>query len=80
MGTVDRRIAIRDARAERGGGTRKQRGEVHALSLRLDDEQYRRLRRFVTSHEYQTGQRVTHQEILEMALTEYLERNGSLIC
>ena len=26
------------------------------------------------------GQRVTHQTILEMALAEYLERNGSLAC
>ena len=41
---------------------------------------YRRLRRFVTSHEDQTGQRVTHQAILEMALIEYLERNAPLLC
>ena len=80
MGTIDRRVAIRDARAAREGDSGKQRRAVHALSLRLDSEQYRRLRRFVTSHEDQTGQRVTHQAILEMALNEYLERNGRLIC
>jgi hypothetical protein len=78
MGTVDRSIAIRDARAAREGNARKKRGEVRALSVRLDHEQYRRLRRFVASHEDQTGQRVTHQAILEIALAEYLERNGTL--
>lgn len=50
------------------------------LSVRLDHEQYRRLRRFVTSHEDQTGQRVTHQAILEIALAEYLERYGTALC
>ncbi len=80
MGTTDRRIAIRDARAAREGSTRKQRPDVRALSLRLSEEQYRRLRRFVTSHEDQTGQRVTHQAVLEMALAEYLERYAFLTC
>ena len=80
MGTVDRVTAIRDARAAREGEASRKRGEVHAVSLRLDDAQYRRLRRFVTCHEDQTGQRVTHQAILEMALIEYLERNAPLLC
>jgi hypothetical protein len=80
MATIDRAIAIRDARAARQGETPRKRDEVHAVSLRLDDAQYRRLRRFVTNHEDQTGQRVTHQAILEMALAEYLERNGPLLC
>jgi hypothetical protein len=80
MGTVDRAIAIRDASAARGDQTRKKRGDVRAISLRLDDVQYRRLRRFVMNHEDQTGQRVTHQAILEIALAEYLERNGPLLC
>jgi hypothetical protein len=80
MGTVDRAIAIRDARTAREGDTQRKRGDIRALSVRLDDEQYRRLRRFVTRHEDQTGQRVTHQAILEVALAEYLERNGLPTC
>jgi hypothetical protein len=79
MGTVDRATAIRDARTAREGDAPKRRGDVRALSVRLDDEQYRRLRRFVTRHEDQTGQRVTHQAILEIALAEYMERNGPLL-
>jgi hypothetical protein len=75
MGTVDRAIAIRDARVARDGGTGKKRGKFRALSVRLDNVQYRRLRQFVTNHEDRTSQRVTHQAILEIALAEYLERN-----
>jgi hypothetical protein len=41
---------------------------VHMLSLRLTEEQYRRLRRFVMNHEERTGQRTTHQAVLEAAL------------
>ena len=79
MATVDRAIAIRDARAAREGDASRKRDDVHSVSLRLDADQYRRLRRFVNSHEDQTGQRVTHQAILEIALTEYLERNAPLL-
>jgi hypothetical protein len=50
---------------------------VHTLSLRLTGEQYRRLRRFVTGHEDRTGQRITHQAVLETALGEYLDRHGA---
>ena len=78
MGTVDRAIAICDARVPRDGDTRKQRGEFRALSVRLENDRYRRLRRFVTSHENRTSQRVTHQAIFEIALAEYLERNDPL--
>ncbi len=52
------------------------RAYVHTLSLRLTGEQYRRLRRFVTAHEDRTGQRITHQAVLETALAEYLDRHG----
>ena len=80
MGTIDRATAIRDARTAHHGDTERKRGDIRALSVRLDDELYRRLRRFVTRHEDQTGQRVTHQAILEIALAEYLTRNGPPTC
>jgi hypothetical protein len=48
----------------------------HTLSLRLTAEQYRRLRRYATGQEEQTGQRMTHQAIIEVALGEYLDRRG----
>ena len=51
---------------------------THTLSLRLTGEQYRRLRRFVTGHEDRTGQRITHQAVLEAALTDYLDRSARL--
>jgi hypothetical protein len=54
----------------------EKRAYAHTLSLRLTAEQYRRLRRFVTNHEDQTGQRITHQALLETALVEYLDRNS----
>jgi hypothetical protein len=58
----------------REGNSGKKRDDVHALSVRLDHQLYRRLRRFVTSHEDLTGQRVSHQAVLEIALAEYLKR------
>lgn len=48
------------------------RAYTHTLSLRLTDEQYRQLRRFVTGHEERTGERITHQAVLEAALADYL--------
>jgi hypothetical protein len=80
MATVNQRIAIRDARAARELEAPRTRTDVRSLSFRLDDERYRRLRRFVISHEDQTGQRITHQAILEIALAEYLERNDLPLC
>ena len=80
MGTVDWRIALCDARAAREGDAQMTRRDDCSLSLRLDNEQYRRLRQFVINHEDQTGQRITHQTILEIALTEYLELNDPPIC
>jgi hypothetical protein len=80
MGTIDRATAIRDARTAREGDTQRKRTDIRTLSVRMDDELYRRLRRFVTRHEDQTGQRVTHQAILEIALAEYLTRNGPPTC
>ena len=53
----------------------EKRAYVHTLSLRLTSEQYRRLRKFVTSHEDRTDQRITHQAVLEAALADYLDRH-----
>lgn len=52
--------------------SRDTRAYTHTLSLRLTDDQYRQLRRFVTGHEDRTGQRITHQAVLEAALAAYL--------
>ncbi len=71
---------MRDARRTGDGNGDRRRGELHALSVRLDHEQYRRLRRFVTDHEDMTGQRISHQAILEIALAEYLERHSLPLC
>jgi hypothetical protein len=49
---------------------------AHTPSLRLTAEQYRRLRRFVTGHEDRTSRRITHQAVLEAALTGYLDRQN----
>ncbi len=51
-------------------------GYAHTLSLRLTAEQYRRLRRYVAGVEDRTGQRLTHQAVIEAAVGEYLDRNG----
>jgi hypothetical protein len=49
---------------------------AHTLSLRLTAEQYRRLRRYVARQEESTLRRMTHQGIIETALTEFLDRQG----
>jgi hypothetical protein len=53
----------------------EKRAYVHTLSLRLTSEQYRRLRKFVTTHEDKTDRRITHQAVLEAALADYLDRH-----
>ena len=80
MGNVDRAISAPGASATEDEDTQKKRREGHGLSMYLDDVLYGQLRRFVVSHEVQTGQRLTHQAILEIALAEYLERNATLPC
>jgi hypothetical protein len=47
---------------------------VHTLSMRLNAEQYQRLRRFVTREQDRIGRRVSYQAIVETALTEFLDR------
>jgi hypothetical protein len=49
---------------------------AHTLSLRLTSDGYRRLRRFVAAEEDRTKQRLTHQAIIESALSEWLDRHG----
>lgn len=56
--------------------TQAPRAYAHTLSLRLTSDQYRRLRRYVASAEESTGQRLTHQAIIETALAEWLDRQG----
>jgi len=50
---------------------------AHTLSVRLTNNQYRRLRRFVAHEEDKVGRRITHQTVLEMALREFLDRHRS---
>jgi len=50
---------------------------AHTLSLRLTAEQYRRLRRYAARVEDEGQGRVTHQSVIETALGEYLDRQGS---
>jgi len=71
------KIASRATQAATNLPSPRQRAYVHTLSLRLTSEDYRRLRRFVTAHEDRTGQRITHQAVLESALSEYLTMHGS---
>ena len=70
------RVQSREAPGSAGLPSLEKRAYVHTLSLRLTGEQYRRLRRFVTAHEDRTGQRITHQAVLETALGDYLDRHG----
>ena len=50
---------------------------AHTLSLRLNADQYRRLRRFVAAQEEASGGgRLTHQAVIEAALADYLDRHG----
>jgi len=49
----------------------------HTLSLRLTTDQYRRLRRFAVAEEERSGQRVTHQSVIERALAHYLSSKGA---
>lgn len=49
---------------------------AHTLSLRLTSKQYETLRRHAIRHETRTGERLTHQSIIESALLEWLRRNG----
>jgi len=64
-----------DSQDSSGLGRDDKQAYVHTLSLRLTHNQYRRLRRFVTTAEERTSHRLTHQAVLELALKEFLDRN-----
>lgn len=49
---------------------------AHTLSFRLTAEGYRRLRRLVADQEDRTGQRITHQALIEAALDAHLTKLG----
>lgn len=49
---------------------------AHTLSLRLTSDHYAALRQHAIRHETKTGDRLSHQAIIESALTEWLKRNG----
>lgn len=49
---------------------------AHTLSLRLTSDQYAKLRRHAIRHETTTGDRLSHQAIIEAALDEWLKRNS----
>jgi hypothetical protein len=70
------RVGSREKETSAGLQSLDRHAYIHTLSLRLTGEQYRRLRRFVTGHEDRTGQRITHQAVLEAALADYLDRHN----
>jgi hypothetical protein len=70
------RVGSRGTQASSSLPTLENHAYIHTLSLRLTGEHYRRLRRFVTGHEERTGQRITHQAVLEAALSDYLDRHS----
>jgi hypothetical protein len=49
-------------------------GLSKSLTVKLDAADYWALRDFCTKRERETGQRVTHQEVMVMGLRERLER------
>lgn len=80
MSAVNRHIAVRDApAAQRGNGSRKRR-DIRSLSVRLDYEQYQRLQQFLSEHQDETGEKISYQAILELALAEYLEEHDPPLC
>jgi hypothetical protein len=49
----------------------------HTLSVRLDDDDYRKLRSFIGERMMVTSERHTHQTVIEAALAEYMARHGT---
>jgi hypothetical protein len=65
-------VATVEAPAAQPGGEASK-GYAHTLSYRMTADQYRQLRRFVADQEEKTGKRVTHQAIIEAAVTQWLK-------
>jgi hypothetical protein len=63
--------------APRAPPVREMQGYSHTLSLRMTADQYRRLRRYVATEEDRTGGRVTHQSVIEAAISEWLDKAGA---
>jgi hypothetical protein len=74
---LDSLVVPKGADAPPKSSTTAPKGYAHTLSLRLTADGYRRLRRFVASQEDATGERTTHQAIIEAALDEYLTKNNA---
>jgi hypothetical protein len=73
---LDQLTVPKGGRVPSAAPAREPRAYAHTLSLRLTADQYRRLRRYVAAEEDRSGQRMTHQAIIETALAEYLDRQG----
>jgi hypothetical protein len=54
----------------------KANGKHHVTTVRLDDDEYRRLRKYIALHEARTGERLTHQNLFKDALFEHLTKHG----
>jgi len=67
---------VRAPSATAPAGTPGLKNYAHTLSLRLTAEQYRRLRRYVARVEDEGHGRVTHQSVIEAALSEYLNKQA----
>jgi hypothetical protein len=67
--TASRSAAQRQAGAKRGGSTVQE--EPRALTVKVDGKLYDRLLNL------RAAQRRTHQDILQQALVEYLDRAGA---
>jgi hypothetical protein len=48
----------------------------HVTTVRLDDDEYRRLRKYISLHEAKTGERLTHQNLFKTALFDHLTKHG----
>ena len=67
MRTIDQSIASEQAD--------NREADEYTLTFGLTDVQYVRLRRFITSHENETGERLTYQAVAEAALAQYLNED-----
>jgi hypothetical protein len=50
---------------------------VHTLTVRLEDEEYYRLRDYVYGVEQKTREKLSHQSVIAAGLREYLTKRGA---